>query len=76
MYGQNVHRAVSAAKEAFSGISIHLVNEEFDKGKLLFQHAVRLPKNANEKQVEQEVRSLEQVFFAKDLETYVSHFIK
>jgi phosphoribosylglycinamide formyltransferase-1 len=76
MYGQNVHRAVSAANEAFSGISIHLVNEEFDKGKLLFQHAVLLPKNANAQQVEQEVRSLEQVFFAKDLETYVSHFIK
>lgn len=76
MYGQNVHRAVSAANEAFSGISIHLVNEEFDKGKLLFQHAVRLPKNANAQQLEQEVRSLEQVFFAKDLETYVSYFIK
>lgn len=76
MYGQNVHRAVSAANEAFSGISVHLVNEEFDKGKLLFQHAVRLPKNANAQQVEQEVRSLELAFFAKDLETYVSHFIK
>ena len=76
MYGQNVHRAVSAATEAFSGISIHLVNEEFDKGKLLFQHAVLLPKNASAQQVEQEVRSLEQAFFAKDLETYVSHFIK
>ena len=76
MYGQNVHRAVSAATEAFSGISIHLVNEEFDKGKLLFQHAVLLPKNASAQQVEQEVRSLEKAFFAKDLETYVSHFIK
>jgi phosphoribosylglycinamide formyltransferase-1 len=76
MYGQNVHRAVSAANEAFSGISIHLVNEEFDKGKLLFQHAVALPKNANADEVEQEVRSLEQQYFAKDLETYVSHFIK
>jgi phosphoribosylglycinamide formyltransferase-1 len=75
MYGQNVHRAVSAANEAFSGISIHLVNEEFDKGKLLFQHAVPLPKQATAQQVEQKVRSLEQVFFAKDLETYVSHFI-
>jgi folate-dependent phosphoribosylglycinamide formyltransferase PurN len=45
------------------------VNEEFDKGKLLFQHAVCLPKNANAQQVVQEVRSLEQAFFAKDVET-------
>ena len=76
MYGQNVHRAVSEANETFSGISIHLVNEEFDKGKLLFQHAVALPKNANAGEVEQEVRSLEQKYFAKDLETYIAHFKK
>ena len=72
MYGQHVHRAVSEAKEAFSGISIHLVNEEFDKGKLLFQHAVALAPNSTANEVEQQVRALELAFFAKDLDTYVS----
>ena len=72
MYGQHVHRAVSAANEAFSGISIHLVNEEFDKGKLLFQHAVALLENANASEVEAAVRSLEKRCFAKDLDTYLS----
>ena len=76
MYGQHVHRAVSAANEAFSGISIHLVNEEFDKGKLLYQHAVALPQNATASEVEAEVRALEKQFFAKDLETYLTGFIK
>lgn len=76
MYGQHVHRAVSAANEAFSGISIHLVNEEFDKGKLLYQHAVALPQNATASVVEAEVRALEKQFFAKDLETYLTGFIK
>ena len=76
MYGQHVHRAVSAANEAFSGISIHLVNEEFDKGKLLYQHAVALPQNATASAVEAEVRALEKQFFAKDLETYLTGFIK
>jgi len=63
---------VSEAKEAFSGISIHLVNEEFDKGKLLFQHAVALAPNSTANKVEQQVRALELAFFAKDLDTYVS----
>jgi len=76
MYGQHVHQAVSAANEAFSGISIHLVNEEFDKGKLLFQHAVALPQNATASEVEVEVRTLEKQFFAKDLERFLSDSIK
>ena len=76
MYGQHVHVAVSAAKEAFSGISIHLVNEEFDKGKLLFQHAVALTPNATSAEIEQRVRALEIQHFASDLETHISGVTK
>jgi phosphoribosylglycinamide formyltransferase-1 len=72
MYGKKVHEAVAAAQESFSGISIHLVNEEFDKGKMLFQHAVKLPENANSEQVESSVRALELTHFAQDLEIYLS----
>ena len=68
----NPQEAVAAAKESFSGISIHLVNEEFDKGKMLFQHAVNLPENANPEQVESSVRALELTHFAQDLEIYLS----
>jgi phosphoribosylglycinamide formyltransferase-1 len=71
MYGKKVHEAVAAAQESFSGISIHLVNEEFDKGKLLFQHAVKLPEIASPEQIESSVRALELTHFAQDLETYL-----
>ncbi len=37
MYGSKVHEAVLAAKETESGITIHLVNEKFDEGKIIFQ---------------------------------------
>lgn len=37
MYGKFVHEAVVSAKEPKSGISIHLVNEEFDQGEILAQ---------------------------------------
>jgi phosphoribosylglycinamide formyltransferase-1 len=76
MYGQHVHLAVSAAKEAFSGVSIHLVNEEFDKGKLLFQHAVAIMPNDNAAEIEQKVRTLEIQHFAPDLEAYVTSITK
>ncbi len=37
MYGMAVHKAVLAAKEPESGITIHLVNQEYDKGDIIFQ---------------------------------------
>jgi len=37
MYGMNVHKAVLSSKDKESGISIHLVNQDYDKGKIIFQ---------------------------------------
>lgn len=37
MWGHHVHDAVVANKETESGITIHLVNEEYDKGEIFFQ---------------------------------------
>jgi phosphoribosylglycinamide formyltransferase-1 len=37
MYGSHVHRAVIDAGEKESGITIHLVNEKYDDGDILFQ---------------------------------------
>ncbi len=36
MYGEHVHRAVLDAGETRSGITIHYVNEEYDKGDTIF----------------------------------------
>ncbi len=72
MYGRFVHEAVHAAKEPFSGITIHLVNEEFDKGQILYQHAVALSKEETPESIEFKVRQLELQHFAPDIECYVS----
>jgi phosphoribosylglycinamide formyltransferase-1 len=37
MYGMKVHKAVIAAGEHFSGATIHLVDENYDKGRILSQ---------------------------------------
>ena len=41
MYGIHVHEAVIAAGEKESGVTVHLVNEEYDRGPILAQ--VRVP---------------------------------
>jgi len=37
MYGNHVHQAVVDAKEQESGITIHIVNENYDQGSIVFQ---------------------------------------
>ena len=40
MYGMYVHSAVLEAGESESGATVHFVNEEYDKGKILLQRRV------------------------------------
>ena len=40
LYGQRVHKAVLEAKEAFSGATVHFVDEEYDTGPILLQKKV------------------------------------
>ena len=40
MYGIHVHTAVIAAGETESGATVHLVNEEYDKGRIVLQGKV------------------------------------
>jgi formyltetrahydrofolate-dependent phosphoribosylglycinamide formyltransferase len=44
-YGLNVHRAVIENQESISGCTVHLVNEEFDKGPILAQTEVPVQPN-------------------------------
>jgi phosphoribosylglycinamide formyltransferase 1 len=37
MYGMNVHKAVLSSKDKESGITIHRVNQDYDKGDIIFQ---------------------------------------
>ena len=53
MYGINIHKAVIKNKEKQSGFTIHYVNEEYDKGGIIFQKIVdvdvKTPEELSEK---------------------------
>ena len=42
MYGHHVHEAVIASGERVSGATVHLVDEEYDHGKILLQQTITL----------------------------------
>jgi phosphoribosylglycinamide formyltransferase-1 len=71
MYGVYVHKAVAASKMHFSGITIHMVNEEFDKGKVLAQFAVSLKNPSSPEYIETEVRKLEMKHFPSVIESVI-----
>lgn len=71
MYGMNVHRAVKQAKESTSGITIHVVNEQYDKGEILFQKATSIEDHDTPEMIAQKVQQLEYDFFPKVIEEYL-----
>jgi phosphoribosylglycinamide formyltransferase-1 len=73
MYGHFVHEAVAAACEKESGITIHLVNEHFDEGRILEQHRASLLPTDGPIEIEGKVRALELQFFAPAIEAWLAH---
>lgn len=63
MYGDNVHKAVLAAGETESGITIHRVNENYDEGTIIFQAKCAIDKNDTCEDVANKVHSLEYKYF-------------
>jgi phosphoribosylglycinamide formyltransferase-1 len=65
MYGMNVHKAVIEAKEKQSGISIHFVNEQYDEGQLISQHACNIIPTDTAEEVAKKIHQLECEFLPK-----------
>ena len=71
MYGARVHESVVEAKEKTSGITVHLVNKEYDKGQILEQIQVPLSASDTAPEVESKVRALEIEHFPRIIEEYL-----
>lgn len=68
MYGHHVHEAVKAAGDTESGITIHLVNEHYDEGKIIFQAATSLLPEDSAETIAAKVLALEHRYFAEVIE--------
>lgn len=65
MYGDNVHKAVVEAREKETGITIHFVDEEYDRGSIIFQASTEIDEKDDYLQVAEKVHQLEYQFFPK-----------
>lgn len=71
MYGDHVHEAVLEHKESESGITIHLVNEEYDKGRILFQAKCIVDTSDTIERLRAKIHGLEMEYFPKVIEAYI-----
>ena len=72
MYGLRVHQAVKQAGENESGITIHLVNEVYDEGRILFQKSCRITDDMTAEQIASCVLTLEHQYYPRVIERWVT----
>lgn len=71
MWGHHVHETVVRNKEKESGITIHLVNEAYDEGQIIFQASCPITTDDSPSDVANKVQQLEHEHFPKVVENFI-----
>ena len=71
MYGMKIHQSVINSGDKESGISIHLVNEKYDEGKIIFQARCKIEQEDTPESLAQKVHQLEYEYFPKVIEELI-----
>lgn len=71
MWGHHVHEAVKAAGETESGITIHYVNAELDKGEHIAQYSTTLSPDDTPDDIADKVHMLEMKYFPSVIEQVI-----
>ena len=70
MYGMNVHRAVIEAKEEYSGVTLHFVNNEYDKGNIIKQTKVKVEPTDTAEDLSKKVQAAEKIQLVEVLKEF------
>lgn len=71
MYGMHVHEAVRRAGDPETGITIHLVNERYDEGAILFQACCPVFPEDSPADIAKRVQTLEHAYFPLVVDAFI-----
>jgi phosphoribosylglycinamide formyltransferase 1 len=71
MYGEKVHGAVIKSGDDESGITIHLVDEIYDNGKIIYQAFCGVDKNDTIETLAKKIHALEHTHYPKVIAEYI-----
>ena len=72
MYGMKVHEALRSANDRETGITIHVVNEHYDEGKILFQAKCTVDAGDNPEAIAGKVHQLEYKHYPEVIERWIT----
>ena len=70
MYGHRVHEAVMRSGEKISGATVHLVDEEYDRGPIVLQKTVDIIPNDTPVSLAEKVLKIEHEIFPLALKAF------
>jgi phosphoribosylglycinamide formyltransferase-1 len=73
MYGEKVHSAVLANHDLESGITIHYVNQSYDKGNIIFQARCRVEPGDTPDSLASRIHTLEYEYYPKIIEELIAN---
>lgn len=73
MYGMRVHQQVIAQKETESGITIHWVNEDYDRGSVIFQKTLSILPDDTPESLAERIHQLEHTYFPQVIASILSN---
>lgn len=76
MYGLRVHEAVLAAGESVSGATVHLVDEEYDRGPILMQKTVEVVPDDSPETLAARVLKVEHEIYPQVLRAFAEGRVK
>jgi phosphoribosylglycinamide formyltransferase-1 len=71
MYGSKVHESVIRDRQKASGITIHIIDEEYDKGQTLFQATCEITDDDTAETLAGKIHELEYMYFPKVIDEYL-----
>lgn len=72
MYGRHVHQAVFDAKDAETGITIHLVDGEYDHGRVIAQKTLPVASTDSVEEIENMVKAAEPDFYIETIKNILA----
>ena len=76
MYGINVHKAVIEANEEYSGVTLHYVNNEYDKGSIIKQTKVKVEPTDTAQTLSAKVQKAEKIQLIEVLQDFINKYRK
>lgn len=76
MYGRYVHEKVLACGEKYSGVTVHIVDEEYDHGPIVLQVQVEISEKETPESLERKIQNLEHKIYPEAIKLFAEGRVK